>query len=100
MTTILTNTPRPGETAEQTAARTAPRDPPRLPPDPPPAVTGNAGDPRRAQYIILTDPEPGRVFVLAVQAEGDTELKQMLVSRELLLKLNADMGDILVRAFK
>lgn len=54
---------------------------------------------RPAQYIILTDPEPG-VFVLAVQAEGDAGLKQMLLSRDLLLHLNKQMGEILVRAIR
>ncbi len=53
-----------------------------------------------AQYVMLTDPVPGSEFVLAVQAEGDTELKRMRLSRELLLKLNADMGAVLVRAFR
>lgn len=56
-------------------------------------------NPAPAQYIILTDPEPG-VFVLAVQAEGDVEMKQMLLSRDLLLKLNEEMGKILVRAIR
>lgn len=55
--------------------------------------------PTPAQYIILTDPEPG-VFVLAVQAEGDAELKQMLLSRDLLLWLNEQMGGVLVRNIK
>lgn len=55
--------------------------------------------PTPAQFIILTDPEPG-VFVLAVQAEGDTELKQMRLSRDLLLKLNEEMGGVLVRNIK
>lgn len=54
--TIITNTPRPGETPEQTGARTAPRRPPT------PLVMAQ----RTAKLFYLTEPSRG-VFVVNIQ---------------------------------
>lgn len=54
--TVITNTPRPGETAEQVAARTAPRRPPT------PLITAQ----RAAKLFYLTEPSRG-VFMVNIQ---------------------------------
>jgi hypothetical protein len=58
MSNVFTNTPRPGETAEQTAARSAPREP------------HSAFEPavRPAKLFYLTEPARG-VFVVNVQID-------------------------------
>lgn len=56
-------------------------------------------EPRLAKIIQLTDPEPGRTFVVGIQdAEGE-ELRRWQISREQLLNLNHQTADLLRRAF-
>lgn len=77
MTVTITNTPRPGESAEQTALRTAPRGAPSI--QKPVPV---------AKLAYLTQPGPGK-FVLNLQLPWDVEVRRVEISR-------AQLGNILV----
>lgn len=57
-------------------------------------------EPALAKIIQLTDPDPGRTFVVGIQEAGGEELKRWRISREQLLNLNAATADILKRAFR
>lgn len=54
---------------------------------------------RQAKFAFLTDPEPGRVFLLNVQEEQG-ECQRWSINRDQLLNLNKQTADMLVRAFK
>jgi hypothetical protein len=78
MIDVVTNTPRPGETAEQTAARTAPRG--TLAIEKPAFV---------AKLAYLTQPGPGK-FVLNIQFPWDLEVRRVEISRAQLGNILAD----------
>lgn len=54
---------------------------------------------RPAKLAFLTDPEPGRVFLLNIQEEGQ-ECRRYQITREQLLNLNHQTADVLRRAFR
>lgn len=55
-------------------------------------------EPRPADVMQLTDPEPG-AFVLVLRAEGG-ELQRFMLNRDQLFELNHQTADILRKAFK
>lgn len=77
MNTILTNTPRAGETAEQTAARSAPR-----------GIPDHRNLHPKAKLAFLTNPGPG-VFILNFQMEGRESVDRIEITK-------AQLGNIVV----